>query len=84
MDRRQPFPEQARFLDWVMSNCDRCQKGSLNNDDRTICDLESALEVAILSDGTVAGDIAARLGVPEDTGTCWQCLEFVPAPPEQD
>jgi hypothetical protein len=76
-NRQRPFSNGGQFMDWCASNCDRCVK-SFN--DGGECDIEEALFIASIDDGTVSEDIARRMGYLKPDGTTsgaygWPCTE---------
>ena len=78
-NRQRPFSNGGQFMDWCASNCDRCVLGNANRESGA-CDIEQALALAYLDDGTVSEDIARRMGYLKPDGTtdrnyAWPCTE---------
>jgi hypothetical protein len=74
--RIRPFSHMSQDADWMGRNCYRCQKFP---DARSCtCEIYDALTVAYFTDGTIASDIATRMGYPGATGAYpWDCPEPV-------
>jgi len=80
-----PFSNGTQHLDWEASNCGRCKKAASFEQaeaDKFICEIERAIGVACISDGTVSAEIAQRMGyfknIPAKTkrfSYVWQCGE---------
>lgn len=78
-ERKRPFSSSSQAADWFALNCDRC---ALSNAYREAgaCDIEQALALAYLDDGTVDPAIARRMGYLKPDGTTsgahvWMCIE---------
>ena len=67
-DRVVPFSSGTEYAEWVAANCDRCKYGF---DDWYNCEIQIALDMAYLDDGTIPGYIAAAIGCQE--GHCPPC-----------
>ena len=65
MDRIRLFSNGEEYRTWEHNNCDRCVKAWPGNGP-ALCDLEEALAFACFDDGTIAPEIAARLGYAGD------------------
>jgi len=68
-DRIRIFSNGDQYRTWQHNNCDRCVK-------RPTCPLEEAIASACVRDGTIAQDIATRLGMPDDDRGRWWCKEL--------
>lgn len=68
------FTNIDEYLTWQHNNCDRCVK-------QPACPLEEAIASACVLDGTIADDVATRLGVPSDGRERWWCNEIERATP---
>ena len=76
--RIRPFYCGTQYLDWEASNCERCKKGSEPEGDLPLkCEIQEALTVAYLDDGTVSSRIAERMGITKETDMSgvWCCSE---------
>lgn len=75
-DRVYPFHCGSQFADWQDRNCQRCAK--YNPDTYTgDCDLDEALFEAQMGDGSMAPEMATRLGYTDETRDAygWDCPE---------
>lgn len=73
-----PFHCGSQHADWVCANCDHCDKYDPERpvDDPDACDIDNALTVASLGDGTVSEEIARRMGYRSGTFVYnWPCPE---------
>ena len=80
-----PFSCGSQYLDWQVSNCGRCKKAASLEDvkaDKFTCEIERAIGVACISDGTVSAEIAQRMGYIDNNppktkefSYLWQCGE---------
>jgi hypothetical protein len=77
-ERIRVFSNGDAYRTWRHNNCSTCAKAP-------DCPLEYALVSACVLDGTIAPDIARRLGVPADGSERWWCREHQaePAPDQQ-
>lgn len=74
-ERVRLFANGEEYRTWQWNNCVRCTK-------RPTCDLEEAMASACVLDGTVAPDVAARVGLPDGfQGKPAWCPEFASAAP---
>ena len=76
--RVRPFSQGTQYLDWQDHNCCQCRYYHTANGHviSPLCDLETALAIACITDGTISREIAERLGVPKRTWSNWTCREF--------
>jgi len=59
-----PFSNGSSFMDWQCLNCDSCKK--FNEDDpEKSCEIDYALAIGSIGDGTISEDIAKRMGFSE-------------------
>lgn len=75
--RVRPFSNGSQYDTWEAANCDRCVKNWRDDADgnpQTACEIAHALLVAFWDDGTIAAEIADRMGYESDR-SCWQCGE---------
>lgn len=85
------FPNGTSFMVWTERNCDRCLKGydeTKHANGRSECDIENAIALASVTDGTLLHDgdtplnkadaIAKRLNWDGKTYLTNDCPEFVP------
>lgn len=72
-----PFDSGTQFADWTSSNCDRCNASCHEPGEWPTCEIESALVYAFFDEGAVSDDIAARMGINEETEGkyVWMCGE---------
>lgn len=79
--RVRPFYCGTQYYDWMFANCDRCTKGLREMPDGelvTRCEILDALSAASWDDGTVAPNIADRMGYADgETRYGWRCPEVV-------
>ena len=71
-DGIRPFSCGTQYIDWENANCCQCKKYS---DDASACDLQLALSVACVGDGTIDWETAERIGY-EQGQYCWACSEI--------
>lgn len=83
--RTRPFSNGSQYMDWCERNCLRCSRhtdapGRMHD---VKCDIERALSNAFWDDGSIADDIAERMGAldsrpPRQDGFSytWDCPEF--------
>lgn len=70
-----PFSNGSQFADWAASNCERCNKYCIHAS-KGACEIDFAVGMAYLADGSVTVDIAKRMGYLDNTGEYnWQCNE---------
>ena len=62
---RTPFHCGSQFMDWIDRNCYRCAKGIMDPAPYP-CELQEALDEAAALDGSLAEDIAKRIGLPDN------------------
>ena len=80
-ERVRIFSNGFEYEAWTERNCDRCPKAGA-------CEIEEALSSACVLDGTIAPEVAERLGYREDLRATlgWPCKERTAGPtvpPEQ-
>lgn len=82
-ERVRPFSCGSQYADWADKNCNCCVKGvdwdAPVPDSR--CDIERALSLANIRDGTVGADTARRMALPvlaagEAPPYGWRCGEW--------
>jgi len=68
-----PFSNGTEYMFWRETNCDRCKKNVLNENDnyKSQCDIEEALSLGAIT-GTIPESIFKRMGNPLD----FNCPEF--------
>jgi hypothetical protein len=79
--KRRPFSCGTQYLDWQNNNCCQCRKYLVSSDGEVqepYCELEYAIAIACICDGTISGEHADRLGLPAKTWAGWRCREFEP------
>jgi hypothetical protein len=72
------FSNGTQYMDWTANNCDRCTKaGDPSEPGSSKCELFEAIHDAATEDGTVAHEIAKRIGLT-DAGLkyVWRCPEL--------
>ena len=70
-----PFSSGSQYRDWQSSNCERCKKFPLHVNPEK-CEIDYAIIVAHLDDGTVSVEIAQRMGYYDNRGSyVWKCPE---------
>lgn len=70
-----PFSNGAQFGDWCARNCNRCAKYNADQFDGK-CEIDGAIGMAFIGDGSVDGAIAERMGYTEHTDEyTWDCPE---------
>lgn len=85
--RVRPFSNGSQFSDWEDRNCWRCKKSYHNNppgkredgyDMPYNCELDEAITVAYLGDGTLSEEQGKRIGYTESDPPhyTWKCAEF--------
>lgn len=75
-ERIRPFSSGSQYGDWKSSNCARCKKFDPNCARPEACEIDYAVGVAYLDDGTVSVEIARRMGYCENHGKyLWMCPE---------
>lgn len=64
-------------MDWEERNCFRCRKSYDEDTNQYRCDIDKALTVACVDDGSVSDDIARRMGYPAagPLSYTWDCPE---------
>lgn len=74
-ERVQPFANGHEYLCWLAANCERCTKFDPTH--ANDCDLEYALALACVLDGTIAPEIVTRLGYSREKAVTlgWPCQE---------
>jgi hypothetical protein len=80
-ERIRLFSNGEEYRNWEHNNCDRCVKRWPGNGP-ALCDLEESLSVACIDDGTVAPEIAARLGYAGDPQFWCAERQTEPTPPK--
>lgn len=74
-----PFSSGTQYASWTFANCEHCKHGYLNNDEQFVCEIEKAINLALIGDGNVTDKIADRMGYRDDEFLyLWQCGEFAP------
>ncbi len=81
--RVRPFSCGSQFADWESLNCDRCVIGYDNENGAFRCDLQEAIGLAHIGDGTISATEAKSIGHAEahkDEGYPygWPCTVFKP------
>lgn len=78
--RIRPFSQGTQYLDWNCANCCTCARYNVKDGEvvEPVCELEEALSLACVLDGTIEPEIAVRLGVPSNTWSHWTCKEHQP------
>ncbi len=76
--RVRPFYCGTQMGDWTARNCERCVKGWRHEHGSDIrCDIDGAIAVGYIGDGTVSAEIARRMGYVKESPPAytWDCLE---------
>ena len=77
-----PFSNGTEFMAWRDVNCETCVKDCPKDDSGNfldpLCDIETALALASVTDGMVCEDIAKRANLPWYEGA-FRCSELVKA-----
>lgn len=60
------FSTGMEYEDWVDHNCRRCKKFNQDESSKEACEIDYEFGSALLGDGTIDYDIAARSGYPVD------------------
>jgi len=68
-----PFACGTQFMDWERRNCERCAKAWA--DDEFHCDLQKALSLGAVGDGTITTEVARRIGFTDPLRFSWDCPE---------
>lgn len=76
--RVSPFSNGSEWRHWRSQNCDQCRKDFDEEKGRTYCDIEMALALACVDDGTIPADIAKRSGLDQPWDSRPLCPEFEP------
>ena len=80
MSRRRVYPFHcgSQFADWLGRNCDGCVK--YDPEEATgECEIDEALGVAFLGDGSVSVEIGRRMGaIGNELALTWDCPEKEP------
>ena len=82
MGEVRPFHCGTQFGDWQAANCLRCTKYKEEEPWDGGCEIDCALGVAYIGDGTVSREIAERMGYFEHNppgelpSYNWRCREF--------
>ena len=71
-----PFSNGTEYGAWTAANCDRCQFGYSEIAQHWPCDLEKAINSAYVNDGSIAMDIAERIGLSIRGDLCTRCHEY--------
>lgn len=63
-ERARPFDSGTQYAAWVTRNCQACPKCAKYDEEQFMgrCDIDGALVVAHIGDGTVSPEIADRMG----------------------
>lgn len=84
------FSNGSEYRDWVGRNCDRCSVCGARDYGPSACELETALSMASMLDGTIPVSLGVEFGAvqskdfPEYYDLPGRCPKFAPAPPEQE
>ncbi len=75
-----PFSNGTEFQSWKATNCERCRLGyDREHPMGWQCQIEAAIDLASIKDGTIAPSIAKRMGYDSDTfELAWACPEKQP------
>ena len=87
--KNRPFHCGTQYADWQINNCERCRKGDdfrngtpWQEGRAPSCDLETALGVSYITNGTVTNEVYDRLFGPIKVDRHlygqWVCGEFEP------
>ena len=81
-----PFANGAQFRDWKRNICQTCGKQYNEEAQRWRCQIEEAVDVACITDGSLNTAMAMRLGYLVETAEehedyVWRCPEFEPVRP---
>ena len=78
-DRLRPFDSGTQYGAWRERNCARCQKYNPERYDGG-CEIDLALGLAYVGDGTVDAEMLARMGYTERVPGLWTwpCTELTP------
>lgn len=75
--RYHPFSNGTQYMDWEASNCASCSKS--RDEWPLACDLQEALGLACIGDGTISEEIARRVGYLDNRERFgWPCPEHDP------
>lgn len=76
IEKATPFSCGSQFADWKECNCERCKKYTEMITKPPKCDIDFALSVAYIDDGTIPAEIAQRMGYFDNRGKyVWMCPE---------
>ena len=80
VDKRiSPFHCGTQYLDWQASNCERCKKWTPepSQPDDWKCEIDEALFLGCMEDGTISRKIATRMGWKKGPPfpLAWECGE---------
>lgn len=85
--RVRPFYCGTQAIDWQTSNCENChmrgfyRKPQEQRDFEWRCEIQHALDLACLGDGTVSAEIGRRMGHTDPLAHGWKCTELIEIEP---
>jgi hypothetical protein len=79
-DSINPFSNGTQYMDWVLSNCDRCKKNGYDEDTWPTCEVHKGICLGAI-EGYITDEIAERMGYTEAHADgkgpyVWPCKEY--------
>jgi hypothetical protein len=75
MNTTKPFLNASQLAEWTCRNCSECEKAYDEEALRYHCDIEEALGLTSINDGSITKEIADRMGYDDPLVYCWECPE---------